>query len=76
MVRYTGSEIISKYLIKEGVKHVVGIPGHGCLPLVDAFYRDKDKLQLIQPKQEMAGVHLAVGYYKITGVVIRNFIAD
>jgi len=67
MVRYTGSEIISKYLIKEGVKHVVGIPGHGCLPLVDAFYRDKDKLQLIQPKQEMAGVHLAVGYYRITG---------
>ncbi len=67
MARYTGSEIISKYLIKEGVKHVIGIPGHGCLPLVDAFFRDKDKLQLIQPKQEMAGVHLAVGYYRITG---------
>ena len=67
MARYTGSEIISKYLIKEGVKHVIGIPGHGCLPLVDAFFRDQDKLQLIQPKQEMAGVHLAVGYYRITG---------
>ena len=67
MARYTGSEIITKYLIKEGVKHVIGIPGHGCLPLVDAFFRDKDKLQLIQPKQEMAGVHLAVGYYRITG---------
>ena len=67
MVRYTGSEIISKYLIKEGVKYVIGIPGHGCLPLVDAFFRDMDNLQLIQPKQEMAGVHLAVGYYRITG---------
>lgn len=67
MARYTGSEIISKYLIKEGVKHVIGIPGHGCLPLVDAFFRDRDKIQLIQPKQEMAGVHLAVGYYRITG---------
>ncbi|MFX0187179.1 MAG: thiamine pyrophosphate-binding protein [Candidatus Hodarchaeota archaeon] len=67
MVKYTGSEIISKYLIKEGVKYVIGIPGHGCLALVDAFYKDRDNLTLIQPKQEMAGIHLAVGYYRITG---------
>jgi len=67
MVKYTGGEIIAKYLIKEGVKYVIGIPGHGNLALTDAFYRNKDKLQLIQPKQEMAGVHLAVGYYRITG---------
>jgi acetolactate synthase-1/2/3 large subunit len=67
MGKYTGGEIISKYLIEEGVKYVVGIAGHGILPVVDAFYKDKDKLTLIQPKQEMAGVHLAVGYYRITG---------
>jgi len=66
MVKYTGGEIISKYLIEEGVKYVIGIAGHGILPVVDAFYKDKDKLTLIQPKQEMAGVHLAVGYYRIT----------
>jgi acetolactate synthase-1/2/3 large subunit len=64
---YTGGEIITKYLIKEGMKYVIGIPGHGNLPLVDAFYKDRDKLQLIQPKQEMSGVHLAVGYYRVTG---------
>ncbi len=67
MVKYTGGEIIAKYLIKEGVKHVLGIPGHGCLPLTDAFYRNKDKITLIQPKQEMSGVHCAVGYYRVTG---------
>ena len=67
MTKYTGGEIISKYLIKEGVKYVIGIPGHGNLPLVDAFFKNKDKLQLIQPKQEMSGVHLAVGYYRVTG---------
>ena len=67
MTIYTGGEIISKYLIKEGVKYVVGIPGHGCLALVDAFFKDKEKLKLIQPKQEMSGVHLAVGYYRVTG---------
>jgi acetolactate synthase-1/2/3 large subunit len=67
MPNYTGSEIITKYLIKEGVKYVIGIPGHGCLPLVDAFFKDKEKIKVIQPKQEMSGVHLAVGYYRITG---------
>ena len=67
MPMYTGGEIISKYLIKEGVKYVIGIPGHGNLPLVDAFFKNKDKIKLIQPKQEMSGVHLAVGYYRITG---------
>ena len=66
MLKYTGGEIIAKYLIKEGVKYVIGIPGHGNLPLVDAFFKDKDKLKLIQPKQEMSGVHLAVGYYRVT----------
>lgn len=73
MPRYTGSEIIVKYLIKEGVKRVLGIPGHGCLPLTDALLRNKDKIQLIQPKQEMAGVHLAVGYYRITGNPLMVF---
>jgi acetolactate synthase-1/2/3 large subunit len=67
MTKYTGGEIISKYLIKEGIKYVVGIPGHGNLPLVDAFFKDKENLTLIQPKQEMGAVHLAVGFYRITG---------
>ncbi|MFX1433906.1 MAG: thiamine pyrophosphate-binding protein [Promethearchaeota archaeon] len=66
MSRYTGSEIITKYLIKEGIKYVLGIPGHGNLPLVDSFFKDKEKLTLIQPKQEMSAVHMAVGYYRIT----------
>jgi acetolactate synthase-1/2/3 large subunit len=67
MPKYTGGEIISKYLIKEGVKYVIGIPGHGNLPLVDAFFKDKENLTLIQPKQEMGAIHIAVGYYRITG---------
>jgi acetolactate synthase-1/2/3 large subunit len=67
MDKYTGSEIIVKYLIKEGVKHVIGIPGHGNLALVDAFSKDKDKINLIQSKQEMSAVHMAVGYYRVTG---------
>ncbi|MFX0104562.1 MAG: thiamine pyrophosphate-binding protein [Candidatus Hodarchaeota archaeon] len=66
MPNYTGGEIISKYLIKEGVKYVIGIPGHGNLPLIDSFFKDRNKITLIQPKQEMSAVHMAVGYYRIT----------
>jgi acetolactate synthase-1/2/3 large subunit len=67
MVKLTGGEIIAKYLIKEDVRYVIGIPGHGNLALTDAFYKNKDKLQIIQPKTENAGIFLATGYYRITG---------
>lgn len=66
MPKYTGGEIIAKYLIKEGVKYVLGIPGHGCLAFVDALYKNKDKITLIQPKQEMSGVHMSIGYFRVT----------
>jgi acetolactate synthase-1/2/3 large subunit len=62
----TGSEVIVEYLIKENVPYVLGIPGHGCLGLTDALLKYKDKIKVIQPKQEMAGVHMAVGYYRVT----------
>jgi acetolactate synthase-1/2/3 large subunit len=67
MVKLTGGEIIAKYLIEEGLKYIIGIPGHGNLALTDAFYKNKDNLQLIQPKTEYAGIYLAAGYYRITG---------
>ena len=71
--KLTGSEVIVKYLIKEGVPYVFGIPGHGCLGLTDAFRKYKDKIKVIQPKQEMAGVHMAVGYYRVTGQPLAVF---
>jgi acetolactate synthase-1/2/3 large subunit len=67
MTIYTGGEIIVKYLIKENIPYVVGIPGHANLGLVDAFYKYQDSIKVIQPKQENCAVHLAVGYYRVTG---------
>ncbi|TFG16830.1 MAG: thiamine pyrophosphate-binding protein [Promethearchaeota archaeon] len=69
----TGSEVIVQYLIKEGVKYVFEILGQGCLGLTDAFLRHKDEITVIQPKQEMAGVHAAVGYYRVTGKPLAVF---
>ncbi|MHC1591471.1 MAG: thiamine pyrophosphate-binding protein [Candidatus Helarchaeales archaeon] len=67
MPELTGGEIIAEYLIKEQVPHVFAIPGHGNLGIMDAFRRRKDKIKIIQVKQEMSGVHMAEGYYRVTG---------
>lgn len=69
----TGSEVIVDYLIKEGIPYVFGIPGHGCLGLTDALYTRREQIKVIQPKQEMAGVHMAVGYYRVTGNPLAVF---
>ena len=69
----TGSEVIVEYLIKEGINYIFGIPGHGCLGFTDALLKYKDEIQVVQPKQEMAGVHMAVGYYRVTGKPLAVF---
>ncbi|RJP31018.1 MAG: thiamine pyrophosphate-binding protein [Actinobacteria bacterium] len=63
-MRLTGGEIIAEYLIAEDVPYVIGIPGHGCLGLADAFIGREDRIRVIQVIQEMSGVHLADGYYR------------
>jgi len=47
--------------------------GHGCLGFTDAFRKYQDEIQVIQPKQEMSGVHMAVGYYRVTGRPLAVF---
>ncbi len=65
-MRLTGGEIVVEYLINQGVPYVAAIPGHGCLGLVDALLKRRRRISLIQCKQEMSGVHLADGYYRVT----------
>ncbi|MHB1004520.1 MAG: thiamine pyrophosphate-binding protein [Chloroflexota bacterium] len=72
-MRLTGGEIIADCLIGEGVPYVVGIPGHGCLGLVDAFFTRRDRLQVLQVRHEQAAVHLADGYYRASGKPLAVF---
>ncbi|MFO8019366.1 MAG: thiamine pyrophosphate-binding protein [Promethearchaeia archaeon] len=69
----TGSDIIVEYFIKEGIPYVIGVPGHGSLGFTDSLFRHRDEIEIIQPKQEQAGVHLAVGYYRVTGQPLPVF---
>lgn len=72
-MRLTGGEIVAEYLIAEGVPFIAGIPGHGCLGLVDALYKYRDRLPVLQVRHEQAAVHLADGYYRTSGIPIAVF---
>lgn len=72
-MKLTGGEIVTEYLIREGIPYVVGIPGHGCLGLVDAFRKYKDRINVIQVRHEQSAAHLADGYYRITGKPLAVF---
>jgi acetolactate synthase-1/2/3 large subunit len=74
-LKTTGGEIILKYLEMEGVPYIIGIPGHGCLGLFDAIKKSQDNqsIKYIQVKHEQAAVHIADGYYRISGKPLAVF---
>ncbi len=72
-MRLTGGEIVVEYLVKEKVPYAAGIPGHGCLGLVDALMKRKSDISVLQVRQEMSAVHLADGYYRMTGKPLAVF---
>lgn len=74
-MKTTGGEIVLKHLEKEGVPYIIGIPGHGCLGLFDAIKKSQDskKIQYIQVKHEQSAVHIADGYYRVSGNPLAVF---
>ena len=79
-MRLTGGQIVVEALINEGVPYIVGIPGHGTLGLSDALVEEErrrgtsaSRLKVLQVRHEQAAVHLADGYYRLTGVPLAVF---
>ncbi|MEJ5310577.1 MAG: thiamine pyrophosphate-binding protein [Anaerolineae bacterium] len=66
-MQLTGGEIVIESLVRHRVPYLVGIPGHGCLGLVDALRNHPGRIQLLQVRHEQSAVHLADGYYRLTG---------
>lgn len=71
-MQLTGGQIVAEFLIKAGVPYIIGIPGHGCLGLVDAF-KGRDDIRILPVRQEMSAVHMADGYYRVTGQPLAVF---
>lgn len=67
MPKLTGSQVVAQTLKNYGVEYVAGIPGHGIWTLTDAFLEEESKLKFIQVFHEQSAVHLADGYYRVSG---------
>jgi acetolactate synthase-1/2/3 large subunit len=74
-MKLTGGQIIMKYLEREGVPYVLGIPGHGILGFFDALRESAaaGNTKYIQVKHEQAAVHIADGYFRIKGEPLAVF---
>lgn len=74
-MKLTGGQIIMKYLEKEQVPYVLGIPGHGILSFFDALKESEKagKVKYIQVKHEQSAVHIADGYYRTKGEPLATF---
>jgi acetolactate synthase-1/2/3 large subunit len=64
--RLTGAQIIAEYLVRQGVTHAAGIPGHGVWTLTDALL-DCPSIRTVQVMHEQSAVHLADGFYRASG---------
>ncbi len=72
-MRLTGGEIVVESLIANGVPYALGIPGHGCLGLTDAFLGREKRIKVLQMMQEMSGVHVADGFCRASGRPLAVF---
>ncbi len=62
----TGSEILIRSLLAEGVDTMFGYPGGAIMPVFDALYDQKDKIKHILVRHEQGAVHAAQGYSRVS----------
>ncbi|UKJ05974.1 biosynthetic-type acetolactate synthase large subunit [Solitalea lacus] len=64
-----GSEALMMSLVAEGVDTIFGYPGGAIMPVYDALYDYRDKLNHILVRHEQGAGHAAEGYARISGKV-------
>jgi acetolactate synthase I/II/III large subunit len=69
MSQMTGSDIIIKSLIKEGVEVVFGYPGGAILPTYDALHKFRNEIHHVLVRHEQGASHMADGYARASGKV-------
>ena len=68
-MKLRGAEIILECLLEQGVDTVFGFPGGAVLPLYDALYSYRDRINHILTSHEQGASHAADGYSRSTGKV-------
>src|SRR5574344_467076 len=62
----SGSEILIRSLIAEGVDTMFGYPGGAIMPVFDALYDHKNEIKHILVRHEQGAVHAAQGYARVS----------
>lgn len=62
----SGSEILIRSLLAEGVDTLFGYPGGAIMPVFDALYDHKNEIKHILVRHEQAAVHAAQGYARVS----------
>lgn len=65
--RISGSEAVIRSFLAEGVDTVFGYPGGSIIPVYDALYDYRDKLNHILVRHEQCALHAAQGYARAGG---------
>ena len=63
----SGSVAVLEALIAEKVDIIFGYPGGAIMPIYDALYDYKDKLEHILVRHEQGAIHAAQGYARTSG---------
>lgn len=65
----SGSVALLEALITEGTEVIFGYPGGAIMPIYDAIYDYKDKLNHILVRHEQGGIHAGQGFARTSGKV-------
>ncbi len=66
-VRISGAEAVIRSFLAEGVDTLFGYPGGAIIPVYDALYDYRDRLNHILVRHEQGAIHAAQGYARATG---------
>ena len=65
----TGAEALMRSLEHHGVDTIFGYPGGSIMPVFDALYDHRDRLNHILVRHEQGATHAAQGYARVSGKV-------
>jgi acetolactate synthase-1/2/3 large subunit len=63
----TGSQAVLEAFLAEDVDTIFGYPGGAIMPIYDALYDYRDRLNHILVRHEQGGIHAAQGYARTSG---------
>ena len=64
---FSGSKAVIETLLREGVDTVFGYPGGTIMPVYDALYDYRNRLNHILVRHEQGALHAAQGYARVSG---------